>query len=72
MGHGGHPAALGAFYYLRVIKIMYFDSGTPQFDATAPGVRFVMAVGALATCLFVFLPGPLITAADAAAKALMG
>lgn len=63
---------VGAFYYLRVIKVMYFDAGTPGFDKTASGVRFVMAVGALATCLFVFIPGPLIAAADAAAKALMG
>jgi hypothetical protein len=31
-----------------------------------------MGVGAVATALFVFLPGPLILAADAAAKALMG
>jgi NADH-quinone oxidoreductase subunit N len=63
---------IGAFYYLRVIKVMYFDAGTPEFDATAGGVRFVMAAGALATCLFVFIPGPLVAAADAAAKALMG
>jgi NADH-quinone oxidoreductase subunit N len=63
---------IGAFYYLRVIKVMYFDAGTPGFDKTASGVRFVMAVGAVVTCLFVFIPGPLVAAADAAAKALMG
>ena len=62
---------IGAFYYLRVIKVMYFDAGTPGFDKTASGVRFVMAAGAIVTCLFVFIPGPLIAAADAAAKALM-
>jgi NADH-quinone oxidoreductase subunit N len=62
---------IGAFYYLRVIKVMYFDAGTPGFDKTANGVRFVMAAGAIVTCLFVFIPGPLIAAADAAAKALM-
>jgi NADH-quinone oxidoreductase subunit N len=63
---------VGAFYYLRVIKVMYFDVGKPGFDKTAPGVRFIMAIGAVATCLFVFIPGPLVEAADAAAKALMG
>jgi NADH-quinone oxidoreductase subunit N len=63
---------IGAFYYLRVIKVMYFDAGTPGFDKPANGVRFVMVLGAAVTCLFVFLPGPLITAADAAARALMG
>ncbi len=65
-------SVIGAFYYLRVIKVMYFDSGTPDFDKTAPGVRLVMAVGALATGLFVLLPGPLVAAAQAAALALMG
>jgi NADH-quinone oxidoreductase subunit N len=65
-------SVIGAFYYLRVIKVMYFDAGNPNFDKTAGGVRFVMAVGAIATALLVFIPGPLIAAAQAAAKALMG
>jgi NADH-quinone oxidoreductase subunit N len=65
-------SVIGAFYYLRVVKVMYFDAGNPNFDKTAGGVRFVMAVGAIATALLVFIPGPLIAAAQAAAKALMG
>lgn len=65
-------SVIGAFYYLRVIKVMYFDNGTPDFDATPAGVRFVMSVGTIATALFVFLPGPLVAVADAAARALMG
>jgi NADH-quinone oxidoreductase subunit N len=65
-------SVIGAFYYLRVIKVMYFDSGNPGFDKSAAGVRFVMAAGALATGLFVFIPGPLVAAAHAAARALMG
>jgi NADH-quinone oxidoreductase subunit N len=63
---------IGAFYYLRVIKVMYFDSGTPDFDVTPASVRFVMSVGTIATALFVFLPGPLVAVANAAARALMG
>jgi NADH-quinone oxidoreductase subunit N len=65
-------SVIGAFYYLRVIKVMYFDTGTPGFDKSAASVRFVMAVGALATGLFVFIPGPLVAAAQSAARALMG
>jgi NADH-quinone oxidoreductase subunit N len=65
-------SVIGAYYYLRVIKVMYFDAGTPGFDKSAASVRFVMAVGALATGLFVFIPGPLVAAAEAAARALMG
>ncbi len=65
-------SVIGAFYYLRVIKVMYFDVGSPDFDKAAGSVRFVMAVGALATALFVFFPGPLVSAAAAAAQALIG
>jgi len=65
-------SVIGAFYYLRVIKVMYFDTGMPGFDKSAASVRFVMAIGALATGLFVFIPGPLVAAAQAAARALMG
>jgi NADH-quinone oxidoreductase subunit N len=63
---------IGAFYYLRVIKVMYFDSGVPNFDVMPAGVRFVMVVGTVATALFVFAPGPLVAVAYAAARALMG
>ncbi len=65
-------SVIGAFYYLRVIKVMYFDNGAPQFDVTPGSVRFVMGAGAVVTALFVLLPGPLVVAAAAAARALMG
>ena len=65
-------SVIGAFYYLRIVKVMYFDAGTPDFDKTPASVRFVMAVGAIGTAVLVFLPGPLISAAQAAARALMG
>jgi NADH-quinone oxidoreductase subunit N len=65
-------SVVGAYYYLRIIKVMYFDVGDPGFDKAAPGVRFVMTLGAAASGLFVFLPGPLIAAANAAARALIG
>jgi NADH-quinone oxidoreductase subunit N len=65
-------SVIGAFYYLRVIKVMYFDAGAPGFDPAAGGVRLVMGVGAVITTLFVFFPGPLMSAADAAARALTG
>jgi len=65
-------SVIGAFYYLRIIKVMYFETGAPNFDATPNSVRFVMLAGAFITAAFVLLPGPLVSAADAAAKALMG
>ncbi|MBU6449218.1 MAG: NADH-quinone oxidoreductase subunit NuoN [Rhodospirillales bacterium] len=63
---------VSAFYYLRVIKVMYFDKGQPGFDKTSAGAGFVMAVGAFATIVFVVIPGPLMALAGEAAKALMG
>jgi NADH-quinone oxidoreductase subunit N len=69
---GVATTVVAAFYYLRVIKVMYFDAGAPDFDKSAGGVKFVMVLGAAATALFVFMPGPLVSAAAAAAKALMG
>ncbi|GAN79713.1 NADH-quinone oxidoreductase subunit NuoN [Acidocella aminolytica] len=65
-------SVISAFYYLRVIKVMYFDRGEPQFDRTSAGAGFVMVIGALATIFFVVVPGPLMAVAGEAAKALMG
>jgi NADH-quinone oxidoreductase subunit N len=65
-------SCMAAYFYLRVIKVMYFDTGVPGFDKPAPAVRFVMSCAAIATCAFVFIPGPLVAAADAAARALAG
>ncbi len=65
-------SVIGAFYYVRIIKVMYFDAGQPNFDKTPGSVRFVMAAGAIVTALLVFIPGPLISAAHAAASALLG
>ncbi len=63
---------IGAFYYLRVIKVMYFDRGTPDFDMTPASVKFVMSAGAVVTVLYILLPGPLVAAAAAAARVLAG
>lgn len=65
-------AVFSAFYYLRVIKVMYFDDGKPAFDKTAAGPRFIMFVSAVAALFFVIIPGPLMAVAGAAARALMG
>ena len=51
---------VGAFYYLRVVKLMYFD--TPL--DTAPlkpraDVHVVMSLNGLAMLFFGILPGPL-------------
>ncbi len=65
-------SVVGAYYYLRVIKVMYFDDAQPAFDARAPSLSFVAGVGALVTTLFFVFPAPVVTAAQAAAAALFG
>ena len=65
-------SVVGAFYYLRVIKIMYFDDPVAAFDARPAALSFVAGVGALVTALFFVYPAPLVGAAEQAAKALFG
>jgi NADH-quinone oxidoreductase subunit N len=54
-------SVIGAFYYLRVVKLMYFDSpeGLPQTERN-PGVRLALALNAAAVLALGLLPGPLL------------
>ena len=65
-------SVVGAYYYLRVVKTMYFDEAQPAFDVRAPSLSFVAGVGAIATTLFFVFPAPVVTAAQSAAHALFG
>ena len=65
-------SVIGAYYYLRVIKVMYFDDAQPAFDARSPSLSFVAGVGALVTTLFFVFPAPIIGAAQSAAAVLFG
>jgi len=61
---------IGAFYYLAVIKVMYFDDPLAKLDPTRVEVSTVVAVTGLFNILFFFYPGPLVSAATTAAKSL--
>jgi NADH-quinone oxidoreductase subunit N len=63
-------SVVGAFYYLNVIKVMYFDERAEATDAVQIELRTVVAVTALFNMLFFAYPGPLVSAATAAAKSL--
>ncbi len=65
-------SVVGAFYYLRVIKVMYFDAAEPAFDPRPSSVSFVAGIGALVTGLFFVFPSSLVGAAQAAARVLFG
>ena len=64
-------STVAAFYYLRVIKIMYFDEPARPFDRVNWEVTAVMAAMGLVVVLFAIFPGPFVAAsAQAAAKSL--
>jgi NADH-quinone oxidoreductase subunit N len=61
-------SVVSAFYYLRIIKIMFFDEPKPAFEKNDPVLAAVMAASVVFTLIFVVWPGPAIErAADAAA-----
>ncbi|NHN88734.1 NADH-quinone oxidoreductase subunit NuoN [Acetobacter conturbans] len=68
---GAVSAVVGAFYYLRIVKVAYFDPAAPAFDHPAPSVSFVSIAMGLATVLFLIGLGPISDAAQAAAQALI-
>jgi len=65
-------SVIGAYYYLRIVKIMYFDTPVLAFDRRAPSLSFVVAVSGIATVFFILVAGPVTAAAQAAASALLG
>ena len=65
-------SVIGAYYYLRIVKVMYFDAPVQAFDRPAPSLMFVSGSMSVATVLFVVFLGPLMTVAQQAAVALAG
>ncbi|MGE5545269.1 MAG: NADH-quinone oxidoreductase subunit NuoN [Solirubrobacterales bacterium] len=64
-------SVVSAFYYLRIIKVMYFDEPTEAFDRPlGRAVGLVMAASMVVVLLFSFVPGPLLSTAKAAAASL--
>jgi len=64
-------SVVGAFYYLRIVKIMYFDEPAEAFERPiGREVGIVMAATGLFTLFFFLYPSPIIVAAQSAAAAL--
>jgi NADH-quinone oxidoreductase subunit N len=65
-------SVVGAFYYVRIVKVMYFDEAVEPFDRPT-GREFAMIVGgaALFNLAFCLYPGPLVDQAGIAAAALL-
>lgn len=61
-------SVVSAYYYLRVIKVMYFDEAQQPIDPLPDiGVKLVIGFAALYVVVFTFAPSPVI---DGAAKAM--
>jgi NADH-quinone oxidoreductase subunit N len=63
-------SVIGAYYYLLIVKIMYFDEPAEAFDPMAGELGTVLGVSGLAVLLFFVYPGLLVDAAGVAAKSL--
>ena len=63
-------SVVGAFYYLRIVKLMYMDEPAGAFLPMANELRVVLGISGLFVILFFVYPAPLLAAAEAAAKSL--
>jgi NADH-quinone oxidoreductase subunit N len=64
-------SVVGAFYYLRIVKYMYFDEATESFDRPiGREMGVILLATSLAILLFFVIPSPVLDAAALAAAAL--
>ena len=64
-------SVVGAYYYLRIVKLMYFDEPAGAFDRPiGREIQAVLVISALVIFFFFAWPGLLVDGADAVAAAL--
>ena len=63
-------SVVGAYYYLVIVKIMYFDEPAKEFAPMPAELKAVLGVTGLFNLLYFLYPAPLINAAQLAAKSL--
>jgi NADH-quinone oxidoreductase subunit N len=63
-------SVIGAFYYLAIVKVMYFDEPKGAVEPMRGELRLVLAVTGVFNLLLFVYPAPLIDAATAAARSL--
>jgi NADH-quinone oxidoreductase subunit N len=62
---------IGAFYYLRVVKLMYFDDPAGEVAPAGGGAaRALLSVNGLALLAIGILPQPLMTLCQVAIRSL--
>jgi NADH-quinone oxidoreductase subunit N len=63
-------SVVGAYYYLYIVKLMYFDEPVGQFEQMPYELRVVLAICGLFNIFFFVYPAPLVGIASAAAHSL--
>jgi NADH-quinone oxidoreductase subunit N len=63
-------SVIGAFYYVRIVKVMYFDEPVQPYEPMPFGVKTVLVAASAVVLLFWLVPAPLVGAAGAAARSL--
>jgi NADH-quinone oxidoreductase subunit N len=63
-------SVVGAYYYLRIVKIMYFDAPAERFEPMDMPLAAVLGITGLFILLYFVYPAPLVAFAGAAAKSL--
>ena len=67
---GALASAIGAYYYLRIVKIIYFDESAPAFEPRmGRELGAIAAVSSLFNLFFVLVASPIVDWSIAAAKA---
>lgn len=64
-------SVVGAFYYLRIVKIMFFDEPEESFTEMPGQLKAVLGISGFLVLFYVVYPNPVIEAAKFAAKALL-
>ena len=66
-------SVVAAFYYLRIVKVAYFDDPADQFEPMGMQARLVLGATSVMVVVFFFFPLPqVVSAAGNAARALFG
>ena len=61
-------SVVGAYYYLRIVKIMFFDEPAPSFEKPFAELRVVLMLSGLFVLTMVIYIGPIRAVAASAAQ----
>lgn len=66
-------SVIGAYYYIRIVKVMFFDEAADAYDTGFPFARkLVLTLSVLFVICFILKPGLVLQTTQAAASSLFG